>query len=191
MVLAATPNQPSSGLRRRCSTATIDNDGIGLMLCPFSLCTPTLMGYFYAYNAILQALHTMRRVDVVLAATPNQASSGQTRSCSIAVSSEVYMSRVHFLLYCYYQPFGRLAIDIARFDVATHIKVTKFEATSTLKLTLIRTETRLYHRSSMCSLHEPFQSTSSLSSPTIMGHYRRILLVLMSLPTQIGGKIES
>ena len=82
VVLAATPNQHSSGLIRRCSTATIDNDRMALMLCPSALSAPTLMGYFYAYNATLQAPHTMRRVDVVLAATPNQHSSGQSRGCS-------------------------------------------------------------------------------------------------------------
>ena len=53
VVLAATPNQHSSGLIRRCSTATIDNDHMALMLCPSVLPAPTLMGYFYAYNAIL------------------------------------------------------------------------------------------------------------------------------------------
>ena len=53
VVLAATPNLASSGLIRRCSTATIDNDSMALMLCPFALSAPTLMGYFYAYNAIL------------------------------------------------------------------------------------------------------------------------------------------
>ena len=66
------PKSTSSGLIRRCSTATIDNDIMALMLCPSALSAPTLMGHFYAYNAILQAPHTMRRVDVVLAATPNQ-----------------------------------------------------------------------------------------------------------------------
>ena len=71
MVLAATPNLASSGLRQRCRTATIDNDTMALMLYPSALSVPTLMGYFYAYNAILQPPHTMRRVDVVLAATPN------------------------------------------------------------------------------------------------------------------------
>ena len=99
VVLAATPNQPSSGLIRRCSTTTIDKDIITLMLCPSALPAPTLMGYLYAYNAILQAPTTMRRVDVVLAATPNQPSSGQRRSCSIADTSEDWMSRVYSLLY--------------------------------------------------------------------------------------------
>ena len=82
MVLAATPNQASSGLIRRCSTATIDIDSMALMQCHSVLSTPTLMRYFYAYNAILQAPHTMRRVNVVLSATPTQASSGQLRGCS-------------------------------------------------------------------------------------------------------------
>ena len=74
VVLAATPNLASSGLIPLRSTATIDNDSMALMLCPSALSAPTLMGYFYAYNAILQAPHTMRRIDVVLAATPNHAS---------------------------------------------------------------------------------------------------------------------
>ena len=65
MELAATPNQHSSGLIPRCSTATIDNDIMSLMLCPSALSAPTLMGYLYAYNSILQAPTTMRRVDVV------------------------------------------------------------------------------------------------------------------------------
>ena len=82
MVLPATPNQHSSGLTRRCSTATIDIDRMALMLCPSVLPAPTLMRYFYAYNAILQPPHTMRRVDVVLAATPNDASSGLRQRCS-------------------------------------------------------------------------------------------------------------
>ena len=84
VVLAATPNQASSGLIRLCSTATIDNDSMALMLCPSALSAPTLMRYLYAYNAILQTPHTMRRVDVVLAATPNLASSGLLRLCSTA-----------------------------------------------------------------------------------------------------------
>ena len=84
MVLAAATNRASSGQRRACSTATIDNDSMALMLCPSALSVPTLMGYLYAYNAILQPPHTMRRVDVVLAATQNQHSSGQIRRCSTA-----------------------------------------------------------------------------------------------------------
>ena len=84
MVLAATSNDASSGLRRRCSTATIDIDIMALMLCPSALSVPTLIGYLHAYKAILQAPHTMRRVDVVLAATSNDASSGHKRVCSTA-----------------------------------------------------------------------------------------------------------
>ena len=82
MVLAATQNHASSGLIRRSSTATIDIDIMALMLCPSALSVPTLMGYLHAYNALLQATHTMRRVDVVLVATSNDASSGQRRRCS-------------------------------------------------------------------------------------------------------------
>ena len=70
VVLAATSYDALSGLRRRCSTATIDIDIMALMLCPSALSVPTLIGYLHAYKAILQAPHTMRRVDVVLAATP-------------------------------------------------------------------------------------------------------------------------
>ena len=81
-MLAATPNLASSGLIRRCSTATIDNESMALMQCPSALSAPTSMGYLYAYNSILRAPHTMRRVDVVLAVTPNLASSGRLRACS-------------------------------------------------------------------------------------------------------------
>ena len=71
MVLAATPNQHSSGRRRRgCSTSTNDNHRITLMLCHSALSAKTLMGYLYAYSTILRAPTTMRRVDVVMAATP-------------------------------------------------------------------------------------------------------------------------
>ena len=82
VVLAATPNQCSSGLIRCCSTSTIDNDIMALMQCPSVLSAPTLMGCLCAYNSILQPPTTMRMVDVVLAATPNQHSSGQIRRCS-------------------------------------------------------------------------------------------------------------
>ena len=81
-MLAATQNHASSGLRRHCSTSPIVIDIMALMLCPSVLSAPTLMGYFYACNAILQPPHMMRRVDVVLAATPNHASSGLRRHCS-------------------------------------------------------------------------------------------------------------
>ena len=84
MVPAATPNQASSGHRRRCSTAAIENGRMSLMQCPSALSAPTLMGHFYVFNAILQPPHTIRRWYVVLAATPNQASSGQRRRCSTA-----------------------------------------------------------------------------------------------------------
>ena len=92
VVLAAFPNQASSGLIRRCSTATIDNDSMALMLCPSALSAPTLMGYLYAYNSILKPPTTMRRVDVVLAATPNLASSGQRRRCSTATIANESMA---------------------------------------------------------------------------------------------------
>ena len=84
VVLAATPNLTSSGLIRRCSTATIEIDIMASMPCPSALSAPTLMGYLHAYNSILQAPTTMRRVDVVLAATPNLTSSGLRRACSTA-----------------------------------------------------------------------------------------------------------
>ena len=82
VVLAATPNLASSGLIRRCSTATIDNESMALMVCPSALYVPTLIGHLHAYNAILRSTHTMRRVDVVLAATQNHASSGLIRRSS-------------------------------------------------------------------------------------------------------------
>jgi len=44
-------------------------------------------------KSILQALHTIRRLDVVLAASPNQASSGQIRGCSDADTANQYLSR--------------------------------------------------------------------------------------------------
>jgi hypothetical protein len=99
MVLAATPNLASSGLRRRCSTATIDNDRIALMLCPSVLFAPTLMGHYYTLNALFQPPHTIMRRDMVLPALPNQASSGRVRSCSIVVTCVVRMSREYFLVY--------------------------------------------------------------------------------------------
>ena len=80
-MLAATPNDASSRLIRRCSTSPIANDIMALMLCPSVLSAPTLMGYLYAYNYILWSPTTMRRVDVVLTTTPNQASSGLIRRC--------------------------------------------------------------------------------------------------------------
>ena len=87
MVLAATPNLASSGLIRRCSTATIEFESMALMLRPSVLSAPTLMGHLYAYNVILQAPHTMRRVDVVLAASPNLASSEHCRACSTSTNA--------------------------------------------------------------------------------------------------------
>ena len=85
VVLAATPNLASSGQRRACSTSIIAIDIMALMLCPSALSAPTLMGYLHAYNSILRAPTTMRRVDVVLAATPNLASSGLRRACSTSI----------------------------------------------------------------------------------------------------------
>ena len=92
VVLAATPNDASSRLRRHCSTSTMDNDIMALMLCPSALSAPTLMGHFYAYNAILRSPHTMRRVDVVLAATSNDASSGLRRRGSTATIDKHIMA---------------------------------------------------------------------------------------------------
>ena len=57
---AATPNKASSGQRRSCTTATIENDRMALVLCPSALYVPTLMVHFYSLNAILQALQTVR-----------------------------------------------------------------------------------------------------------------------------------
>ena len=82
MVLAATPNQHSSGQRRACSTSTIDNESMALMQCPSVLSAPTLMGHFYASKCYIAAATHDEEVDVVLAATPNQASSGLRRACS-------------------------------------------------------------------------------------------------------------
>ncbi len=82
MVLPAAPNQHSSGQPRACSTVAIENESMALMQCPSVLSAPTLMDHFYTLKAILQPPHTTRRQDVVLAATPNQKSSGQRRGCS-------------------------------------------------------------------------------------------------------------
>ncbi len=43
MVLAATPNEESSGQRRGCITFTIEKHSIALMQCAFVLSAPTLM----------------------------------------------------------------------------------------------------------------------------------------------------
>ena len=94
VVLAVTPNQHSSGLIRRCSTATIDIDSMALMQCPSALSAPTLMGYLYAYNSILRAPHTMRRVDVVVAATPNQHSSGLIRGCGTSNIDHIRQAQI-------------------------------------------------------------------------------------------------
>ena len=51
---------------------------------PFRTIRTNFKGHFYAYNAIFQPPHTMRRVDEVLAATPNLALSGLIRRCSTA-----------------------------------------------------------------------------------------------------------
>ena len=91
-MLAADPNQHSSGLRRACSTSTIDNESMALMQCPSVLSAPTLMGHFYSLNATLQPPHTVWRSDVVLAATPNQISSGQRRCCSISTIDKESMA---------------------------------------------------------------------------------------------------
>ena len=85
-IAAATHDEEGS------SSTTIDKDSMALMLCPSALSAPTLMGYFYAYNAILQPPHTMRRVDVVLAATPNLASSGLIRCCSTVAIDNCIMA---------------------------------------------------------------------------------------------------
>ena len=76
----------SSGLRRCCSSSTIDEESMALMQCPSGLSAPTLMGHFYSLKATLQPPHLSWRSDVVLAATPNQASSGQRRGY-VATSS--------------------------------------------------------------------------------------------------------
>ena len=65
MVLAATPNQPSSGQLRCCSTSTFEKHSMALMLCPSVLSTPTLMGHFYSVNVILKALLTRAAVEAL------------------------------------------------------------------------------------------------------------------------------
>ena len=71
MVLAATPNQASLGQKQGCCTSNNVIESMALMPCPSVLSAPTLMGHFYSLNAILQPPLTIKRVDVVLAATPN------------------------------------------------------------------------------------------------------------------------
>ena len=53
MVLAATPNQASWRQRQACSTATIDNDSMALMLCPSALSAPTLINDTYHWYICL------------------------------------------------------------------------------------------------------------------------------------------
>ena len=139
-MLAATPNQHSSGLRRRCSTCPIENYRIALMQCPSVLSAPTSMDHFYSLNAILQPPHTIRRYDIVLATISNQASFSLRRSFSMQL--QVQNGRVEYIsFYTIVTNYNRpLAAEIARIDVATYIKVANCEATSTLILTLIRTE---------------------------------------------------
>ena len=61
MELVATPNQVSSGQRRGCSTSLIEIESMALMQWRSVLSAPILMGHFRILNAILQALHTVRR----------------------------------------------------------------------------------------------------------------------------------
>ena len=58
MVLAATPYQASSGPRRDCIIAIIENESMALMQCPSVLSAPT---HFYTLNATWQPPHTTRR----------------------------------------------------------------------------------------------------------------------------------
>ena len=71
--------------RSGCSTSNIENHRIAFMLRASLLFAPTLLGHFFTLNAMLQVLQTIRRLDVAVAATPNQASSGQPFvSCCIS-----------------------------------------------------------------------------------------------------------
>ena len=99
VVLAATQNQTSSGQRRACSTSTIDNESMALIQCPFVLSAPTLMGHFYTPNAILRMPLTLTGVDVVLAATPNQAPSVRRRACSTSTidNESMALMQCHFI----------------------------------------------------------------------------------------------
>ena len=100
-VLAATTNLTSSGQKRACSTSTMENESMALMQCPSVLSAPTLMCHFYTLNTILQPPHTMRRSDVVLAATPNLASWGQRWACSTATIKDhcIALMQCPFALY--------------------------------------------------------------------------------------------
>ena len=100
----------------------------------------------------------------MLAATPNRVSSGQRRGCSILFTCAVRMSRVYFFFYTIVTDVnGPFTADLAGSDVATHIQGPNYGACTTLILILIMPPTRLYHRGSMCSSHESFQSNSILS----------------------------
>ena len=92
MVLAVNTNQSSSGQRRACSNANIDNASMALMQCPSVLSAPTLMSHFYAYNAILKVLQTIKKENGVLAVNTNQSPSGQRRACSSSTSDNASMA---------------------------------------------------------------------------------------------------
>ena len=74
-------------------------------------------------------------------------------------------------------------MDIARIEVATHIKVAKLK----LPYALTDPHQAMYEAVAscihMCNSHEPSTFPSILSLPTIMGHQQPILLVLTSLHT--------
>ena len=176
VVLAATPNQCSSGLIRRCSTATIDYDSMALMLCPSALSAPTLMGYFYAYNAILQPLHTMRRVDVVLAATPNQCSSGLIRRCSTATIDYDNMA----LMLC---PSALSAPTLMGHVYAYNAILQPLHTMRRVDVVLAATPNQcssgLIRRCSTATIKNDIMALmlcpSVLSAPTLMGHFHSLV----------------
>ena len=63
MVLAATPNQHSSRQRRRCSTTTIEIDGMALMQCPSVLFALFRLDHFLIRNVVFEVLHAIRTSD--------------------------------------------------------------------------------------------------------------------------------
>ena len=82
MVLAATPNQHSSGQRRACSTSTIEIESMALMQCPSVLSAPTLMGHFYSLK-LYCSRHTRLGGKMWCWRPPQiNTSSGQRRACS-------------------------------------------------------------------------------------------------------------
>ncbi len=142
-MLAAAPNQHSSGQTRRCSTAIIKNESMALIQGPSVLSPPTLMGHFHFLNAILQAPHMIG--GKVWCWRPPQINTHQDGYEGLASQIQVQVAlAAHSSFYTIVtNDNGSLSVDIACIDVATHIKGTKYGASCTLQMTLITPLTRL------------------------------------------------